>query len=83
METSTTPDMHPVFFFHFSFSLDLSQICYDLTYNVSNSKYALSFLAYPFYAGKLIKRKHKVTGDVTVLDKKTFLISNMTFDGML
>jgi len=46
--------------------------------NFNYSGYASS---YPFYAGKLIKRKHKVTGDVTVLDKKTFLISNMTFDG--
>ena len=56
---------------------------YDLKYHVSNHEYALLFLAYPFYAGKLIKRKHKVTGDVTVLDKKKILIANMTFDGML
>ena len=62
----------------------LSEISYyDLKYYVSNHEYALLSLAYPFYAGKLIKRKHKVTGEVTVLDEKKILIANMTFDGML
>lgn len=37
---------------------------------------------YPFEAGKLIKRAHKVTGKVTILDGKRIRISDMTYDGL-
>ena len=37
--------------------------------------------AYPINSGSLKKHAHKVTGEVTVLDKKRIKISSMTYDG--